>query len=378
MLSVKHITKRYGAQPVLRGIALEVAAGEFISLLGPSGCGKTTLLRILCGIETPDTGSIHLLGQDITRQPASQRRFGVVFQSYALFPNLTVAQNVSYGLQDLNRRERAARALEMLALVGLAEQAHKFPAQLSGGQQQRVALARALAPRPRLLLLDEPLSALDAQVRVGLRSEIRRLQKQLGITTLMVTHDQDEALSMSDRVVLMHQGQVEQQGSPQVLYAKPVSPFAAGFVGKMNLLPALVVGGGRVRVGEQELVCDTHLFKTGSPVLLGLRPEAIVLRPLQITSSAHAQINCLRAELLDTVFLGPCTLVRLRCESLGAEHVLEAELPTARDAQLPAWLQGREGRPAQLMLEIPRDALHALAQPLSMRAEPPAVLSKAA
>jgi len=384
MLTIKHITKRYGAQPVLRGIELDVAAGEFISLLGPSGCGKTTLLRILCGIETPDTGSIHLLGQDITRQPASQRRFGVVFQSYALFPNLTVAQNVSYGLQDLSRGERAARALEMLALVGLAEQAHKFPAQLSGGQQQRVALARALAPRPRLLLLDEPLSALDAQVRVGLRSEIRRLQKQLGITTLMVTHDQDEALSMSDRVVLMHQGQVEQQGSPQALYAQPLSPFAAGFVGKMNLLPALVVGAGRARVGGQELACDTHLFKTGSPVLLGLRPEAIALRPLQYTFpipselNSQAPLNRLRAELLDTAFLGPCTLLRLRCESLGAEHVLEAELPTARDAQLPAWLQGREGRPAQLMLEIARDALHVLAQPLSMRAEPPALLSQAA
>ncbi|MBB4843857.1 iron(III) transport system ATP-binding protein [Paucibacter oligotrophus] len=377
MLSVKHISKRYGAQPVLRGIELAVAAGEFISLLGPSGCGKTTLLRILCGIETPDTGSILLQGQDITRQPASQRRFGVVFQSYALFPNLTVAQNVSYGLQDLGRRERAARALEMLALVGLAEQAHKYPAQLSGGQQQRVALARALAPRPRLLLLDEPLSALDAQVRAGLRSEIRRLQKQLGITTLMVTHDQDEALSMSDRVVLMHQGQVEQQGSPQALYARPASPFAAGFVGKMNLLPALVVAGGRARVGAQELACDTHGFKTGSPVLLGLRPEAIALRPLPSTFPAQAQPNCLPAEVLDTVFLGPCTLVRLRCEALGAEHVLEAELPTARDAQLPAWLQGGAGRPAQVLLEIPREALHALAQPLSMRAEPATVFSQA-
>nr|WP_295080648.1 ATP-binding cassette domain-containing protein [uncultured Roseateles sp.] len=364
MLSIKHISKRYGAQPVLRGIALDVAAGEFISLLGPSGCGKTTLLRILCGIETPDTGSISLGGQDITQQAASQRRFGVVFQSYALFPNLSVAQNVAYGLQDLARRDRQARALEMLDLVGLAEQAHKFPAQLSGGQQQRVALARALAPKPALLLLDEPLSALDAQVRVGLRSEIRRLQKQLGITTLMVTHDQDEALSMSDRVVLMHQGQVEQQGSPQALYARPVSPFAAGFVGRMNLLQALVVAAGKARVGTQELQCDTHEFKTGSPVLLGLRPEAITLRPADQQGAvgiASDAVNNLRATVLETVFLGPCTLVRLQCEACGPDGVIEAELATPRDATLPAWLQG------QVLLDIPAAAIHALAQPLSMR-----------
>jgi len=324
-------------------------------------------LRILCGIETPDTGSISLGGQDITQQAASQRRFGVVFQSYALFPNLSVAQNVAYGLQDLARRDRQARALEMLDLVGLAEQANKFPAQLSGGQQQRVALARALAPKPALLPLDEPLSALDAQVRVGLRSEIRRLQKQLGITTLMVTHDQDEALSMSDRVVLMHQGQVEQQGSPQALYARPVSPFAAGFVGRMNLLQALVVAAGRARVGTQELQCDTHEFKTGSPVLLGLRPEAITLRPAEpfgVESSvgiASDAVNTLRAKVLETVFLGPCTLVRLQCEACGPEGVLEAELATPRDATLPAWLQGH------VLLDIPAASIHALAQPLSMR-----------
>ncbi|WP_310390137.1 ATP-binding cassette domain-containing protein [Roseateles sp.] len=361
MLSVQHITKRYGTQPVLRGIALDVARGEFISLLGPSGCGKTTLLRILCGIETPDTGSIHLHGQDITALAAAQRRFGVVFQSYALFPNLSVAANVAYGLQGLKRAQQQSRALEMLELVGLADQVHKFPAQLSGGQQQRVALARALAPQPPLLLLDEPLSALDAQVRVSLRAEIRRLQQQLGITTLMVTHDQDEALSMSDRVVVMHKGQIEQIGTPQQLYARPASEFVAGFVGKMNLLPALVVARNRARVGEQELHCEIEQFKTGSPLLLGLRPEAIVLRAFNddAVMNPSTTLNRLLAEVLETVFLGPCTLVRLRCAAMGG-LVIEAELPTSTDARLPDWLRG------QVLMELPAASIRGLAQPLSM------------
>src|SRR5450830_1338747 len=265
MLSIQHITKRYRAQPVLRGIALDVAAGEFISLLGPSGCGKTTLLRILCGIETPDTGSLTLRGQDITAWTAARRRFGVVFQSYALFPNLTAAQNVAFGLQGAPRQPAgssvAERVAEMLALVGLGEQGHKYPAQLSGGQQQRVALARALAPRPELLLLDEPLSALDAQVRGSLQAEIRRLQQQLGITTVMVTHDQDEAPSMADRVVVMHEGRIEQQGSPQQLYARPETRFVAGFVGRMNLLPAQVVAAGWLEAGNTRLACDTSAYR---------------------------------------------------------------------------------------------------------------------
>ncbi|MCV2356382.1 ATP-binding cassette domain-containing protein [Paucibacter sp. B2R-40] len=361
MLSVQHITKRYGTQSVLRGIALDVAQGEFISLLGPSGCGKTTLLRILCGIETPDSGSIHLRGQDITALEASQRRFGVVFQSYALFPNLSVAANVAYGLQGMKRAQQQTRALEMLDLVGLADQAHKFPSQLSGGQQQRVALARALAPQPPLLLLDEPLSALDAQVRVSLRAEIRRLQKQLGITTLMVTHDQDEALSMSDRVVVMHKGQIEQTGTPQQLYARPASEFVAGFVGKMNLMPALVVARNRARVGAHDLHCDIDTFKTGSPLLLGLRPEAIRLRAFNADEvlPTTESLNSLQAEVLETVFLGPCTLVRLRCAALGGV-VIEAEVPTSNDASLPAWLQG------QVLMELPASSIRGLMQPLSM------------
>jgi iron(III) transport system ATP-binding protein len=204
------------------------------------------------------------------------------------------------------------------------------------------------------------LSALDAQVRVSLRAEIRRLQKHLGITTLMVTHDQDEALAMSDRVVVMHKGQIEQIGTPQQLYAWPASAFVAGFVGKMNLMPALVVARKRARVGTQDLHCDIEEFKTGSPLLLGLRPEAIRLRAFDADEvlPADERLNALRAEVLETVFLGHCTLVRLRCAALG-EAVIEAELPTSTDASLPGWLQG------QVLMELPATSLRGLVQPLS-------------
>ncbi|MDD0811377.1 ATP-binding cassette domain-containing protein [Curvibacter sp. RS43] len=358
MLSIQHITKRYRAQAVLRGIALDVAPGEFISLLGPSGCGKTTLLRILCGIESPDTGSLTLRGQDITAWPAAQRRFGVVFQSYALFPNLSAAQNVAFGLQDLPRAQRAERVAEMLALVGLGDQGHKLPSQLSGGQQQRVALARALAPRPELLLLDEPLSALDAQVRGGLQAEIRRLQQQLGITTVMVTHDQDEALSMADRVVVMHEGRIEQQGTPQQLYARPETRFVAGFVGRMNLLPARVVAADTLEVGSTRLHCDTRAYRTGSTLLLGLRPEAVQLQSAP-AADQRLPANSVRARLVEAQFHGPTALLRLHCDSLQA--TLDAQWPTGADARLPEWLHG------DLLLSLPAPALHALPLPESVR-----------
>ena len=351
MLQIEQLSKRFGTQTVLRGIDLTLAAGEFVSLLGPSGCGKTTLLRLVCGIETAERGRLLLQGQDITRWSAAQRRFGVVFQSYALFPNMTARENVCYGLQALRRREAQARADEMLALVGLGEQAHKFPAQLSGGQQQRVALARALAPQPRLLLLDEPLSALDAQVRQGLRSEIRRLQQRLGITTLMVTHDQDEALAMSDRVVLMHEGRIAQQDRPQALYERPASREVAGFVGRMNWLEGLVVAENRVRVGTALLDADTCAYKTGSPVLLGLRPEALRL---------HAQGD-LAVLLSELVFQGPWTRLLLRCEALQAD--LELELPSEQAAALQPRLEC--GMP--LRIAAAPGAIHLFELPLSMR-----------
>ena len=351
MLHLRQITKRFGPQTVLQGIDLDLQAGEFVSLLGPSGCGKTTLLRVVCGIERPDLGQVLMQGQDITAWPASRRRFGVVFQSYALFPNLTAMENVRYGLSALPRREAVERASELLALVGLLEQADKFPAQLSGGQQQRVALARALAPRPQLLLLDEPLSALDAQVRHELRVEIRALQQRLGITTLMVTHDQDEALAMSDRVVLLAKGQIAQQGAPRQLYEQPASALVAGFVGRMNWLDGQVVAEGRVRVGTTLLDADTRRYKTGSVVRIGIRPEAIRL--------VAAEGSPLRARIDSLQFQGAVTLVALHCEALGAGQVLTLELASADAAGLV------EGEVRGLAL--PAAALQLFDAPLSMR-----------
>lgn len=213
-LTIQGVSKAFGATPILQELDLAVQEGELLCLLGPSGCGKTTLLRILCGIEKVDAGKVYLHGQDITGLAPAARHFGVVFQSYALFPNLSALDNVAYGLRGLPRERVLQRAAEMLDMVGLTAHARKFPAQLSGGQQQRVALARALAPQPRLLLLDEPLSALDAQVRAAMRAEIRQLQRSLRLSTIMVTHDQDEALAMADRVVLMENGRVAQDAAP--------------------------------------------------------------------------------------------------------------------------------------------------------------------
>ena len=349
MIQLRQITKRFGPQTVLQAIDLDLRPGEFVSLLGPSGCGKTTLLRIVSGIEQADLGQVLMQGQDITRWPASQRRFGVVFQSYALFPNLTALENVRYGLTELPRRESAVGAEEMLALVGLADQQHKFPAQLSGGQQQRVALARALAPRPRLLLLDEPLSALDAQVRHEMRTEIRALQQRLGITTLMVTHDQDEALAMSDRVVLLAKGQIAQQGAPRQLYEQPANALVAGFVGRMNWLEGQVVSDGRVRVGSSLLDCETSAYKTGSVVRVGIRPEA-----LRLLDGEGAMI---RARIEALQFHGAVTQVLMRCDALAAELLLE--LPSGEAAGLS------EGEVRGL--RFPARALQLFDAPTSMR-----------
>src|SRR5689334_4118492 len=236
-LELAGIRKEFGEFVALHDIDLGVHAGEFLCLLGPSGCGKTTLLRIVAGLEVQTAGRIVQNGRDISRLPPMDRDYGIVFQSYALFPNLSVADNVAYGL--VNRKQPKAqiaqRVEELLKLVGLPGSGPKFPAQLSGGQQQRIALARALATSPGLLLLDEPLSALDAIVRVHLRQEIRSLQRKLGVTTIMVTHDQEEALSVADRIVVMNQGAIEQVGTPMQVYREPATPFVADFVGKANV-----------------------------------------------------------------------------------------------------------------------------------------------
>jgi iron(III) transport system ATP-binding protein len=239
-LVLKAVTKRFGDLTAVAGVDLEIAEGEFVSFLGPSGCGKTTLLRLIAGLETPDEGRIELHGRDLSALPARKRNFGVVFQSYSLFPNLTVAKNVAYGLEcrKVPRALIAERVNEVLELVHLAAHAGKYPHELSGGMQQRVALARALAPQPEALLLDEPLSALDAKVRENLRAEIRELQHRLRITTIMVTHDQEEAMEMADRIVVMNQGRIEQIGSADDIYWRPSTRFVGEFIGRINILDA--------------------------------------------------------------------------------------------------------------------------------------------
>ncbi len=272
------LTRRYGDVVALDGLDLDIAGGEFLALLGPSGCGKTTALRAIAGFDRPDAGQVLVDGRDLTGTPPSKRDMGMVFQAYSLFPNLTVAENVGYGLQVRRRpaRERRARAGELLDLVGLAETAGRYPHQLSGGQQQRVALARALAVAPQVLLLDEPLSALDAQVRVQLREEIRRIQLELGITTVFVTHDQAEALSVADRVGVLRAGRLEQVASPDELYERPATAFVAEFVGTMNRVPAVRSGVGVQLLGATRPVAGP-LPPAGDLVAL-VRPESLLVR----------------------------------------------------------------------------------------------------
>ncbi|HEV2686685.1 MAG TPA: putative 2-aminoethylphosphonate ABC transporter ATP-binding protein [Actinomycetota bacterium] len=280
-LKLSGITKHFGKFTALSGIALAVQRGQLMIFLGPSGCGKTTLLRIIAGLETQDEGTIVQGGRDISRLPAMRRDYGIVFQSYALFPNLTIFANVAYGL--VNRRkgqdEIKRRVAELLKLVGLADAGSKYPGQLSGGQQQRIALARALATSPGLLLLDEPLSALDALERVRLRGEIRSLQQRLGVTTIMVTHDQEEALSMADTVVVMNHGRIEQVGPPREIYRDPASAFVADFVGKVNVITAIAEGAGRFRFGDLTLdgAVGGEAVASGTRVKLYLRPEDVMV-----------------------------------------------------------------------------------------------------
>jgi iron(III) transport system ATP-binding protein len=279
-LRIRNLTKTFGDFTALEGISLDVFDGEFVCFLGPSGCGKTTLLRAIAGLDIQTSGMIEQGGRDISALPPSERDFGIVFQSYALFPNLTVRRNVGYGLENrkLPRAEVATRVKQLLDLVGLPKQGDKYPAQLSGGEQQRVALARAMATSPGLLLLDEPLSALDAKVRVHLRHEVKDLQRRLGVTTIMVTHDQEEALTMADRIVVMNQGVIEQVGTPVEIYRSPTTAFVADFIGTMNFVPGTVVGPDRVRLGQVDLVCDADGHVQGAEVTIAVRPEDIVVQ----------------------------------------------------------------------------------------------------
>jgi len=310
-LELDGLSKVYGATRVVEHVALAVERGEFVSFLGPSGCGKTTTLRMIAGFEVPTTGSVRIDGRDVTRLKPNQRHVGMVFQAYALFPNMTVAENIAFGLKVAGRpaAERAARVAEMLALIKLPALGGRYPYQLSGGQQQRVALARALAAKPSVLLLDEPLSALDAKIRVSLREEIKAVQRSLGITTIYVTHDQEEALSLSDRVVVMNEGRIEQAGPPHAVYNFPETPFVASFVGTLNLLPARILDGaaGRLAVDGQEIATSRPL--PASPdgrCLVALRPEALRLQP-----EAGAG-NLLTGAVEEVSFLGSIVRVRVR------------------------------------------------------------------
>ena len=282
-LEVRNLTKRFGDFTALGDISLDIAEGEFVCFLGPSGCGKTTLLRAIAGLDPQSAGTIHQKGRDISALPPSKRDFGIVFQSYALFPNLTVTDNVGYGLvsRRLKRTDIVKRVDELLALVGLPDSGPKYPAQLSGGQQQRVALARALATSPGLLLLDEPLSALDARVRLRLRHEIKALQRTLGVTTIMVTHDQEEALTMADRIVVMNQGAIEQVGTPQEIYRHPATAFVADFVGSMNFLVGSLLAPDKLKVAGLTFDCPVQDgLAPGGKVALCIRPEDVRVRDL--------------------------------------------------------------------------------------------------
>jgi putative spermidine/putrescine transport system ATP-binding protein len=314
-LKLDGLQKSFGKTSVVEDFHLDIGKGEFVSLLGPSGCGKTTVLRMVAGFEAPSSGRIAIENDDITGLRPSQRNIGLVFQSYALFPNLTVAQNVAFGLK-VARLEKSVidqRVNDMLALIGLPKLGGRYPFELSGGQQQRVALARALAVRPRVLLLDEPLSALDAKIRVSLRKEIRDIQRELGITTIFVTHDQEEALSISDRVVVMNQGRAEQVGPPHEIYNRPTTRFVANFVGTLNIFEAVVKDSklGLVTIGDTavQLVKGNLIGRKNDIITLALRPEALQL------GRQKTPVVTLSGTIEDVQFLG--SVIRLRASIAG-------------------------------------------------------------
>ena len=311
-LEIQSLRKSFGTNTVVQNFDLAVERGEFISLLGPSGCGKTTVLRMVAGFESPTSGSMRVEGKEITGLRPNQRKVGMVFQAYALFPNMSVKENVAFGLRvgGKSPTEIAQRVDEMLKMIKLPHLADRYPYQLSGGQQQRVALARAIAVKPQLLLLDEPLSALDAKIRVSLREEIRNLQRALGITTIFVTHDQEEALSMSDRIVVMNEGRAEQIGTPFDIYNRPRTKFVATFVGTLNILKGKVVdaAGGRIAVDGQEIATASGIANghAGDTRAVALRPEAAFLE------DRGGNMNRLRGTIEDVSFLGSVVRVRVR------------------------------------------------------------------
>ncbi len=319
-LSLRGLVKRYGGQEVLRDVSLEVPEGSFLTLLGPSGSGKTTLLMAIAGFVAPDAGSVLLGGRDITRLPPERRGFGMVFQGYALFPHMTVAENVAFPLRarGIGRARQAEKVRGALDLVQLSRFAERRPAELSGGQQQRVALARALVFDPALLLLDEPLSALDRQLRGELQAELRALHRRIGRSFVNVTHDQEEALGLSDRIAILNHGVLVQQGSPAELYDAPRTRFVAGFLGRANFLQGVVAGPGAVRWGEALLRVARAPF--GGPVLLALRPERI-----RLLGPGETADNMLPARVAAVTYLGGSVALRVEAAP-GPLHLLHPAL----------------------------------------------------
>ena len=342
-VSLRDLTRVFGATRALDGLNLEIAPGELVALLGPSGCGKTTALRIVAGFEYADSGEVLVGGQDVSGAPAAMRDMGMVFQSYSLFPNMSALDNVAFGLRmrRVGTADRRRKAAGLLDMVGLAAQARQYPHQLSGGQQQRVALARALAIEPRVLLLDEPLSALDAKVRLQLREQIRTLQQRLGTTTLFVTHDQEEALSMADRVGVMRDGRLEQIAAPDELYAQPATAFVAEFVGVMNRIPGVLQGQDTVRV------LDVVVPVKGSAALVSGSAVDVLVRPEGLTASVAENGNGI---VTTRTFLGSVTRLGVL---LSGDVTVQVDKPSTVAAAIPPGTSVSVTLPAEPVLVAP-------------------------
>lgn len=371
-LELHNITKYFGRAIAVNHVNLSIDQGEFLTLLGPSGCGKTTILRMVAGFEVPTEGNILLDGEDITNRAANKRPMGMVFQSYALFPHLTVDQNIAFGMEikRVAKGQIQKRCAELLELVGLGEMGPRYPHQLSGGQQQRIALARALAVEPKVLLLDEPLSALDAKVRVSLRNEIRRIQQQLKMTAIYVTHDQEEALAISDRIAVMAKGKIEQLDRPEEIYVNPHTVFAATFVGTSNQFHGVVESPneGLCQAGNHTLhVMPLANMQKGNRVLIMVRPEEVTLQAEEDAVNANGTRNSIAGYIELRTFLGPFTRFHVKVTD---EMSLTADIPSQ---QARGYFVGQH-----VALSFPREAcqvlpLDAVAVELSKQAEAEAV-----
>lgn len=356
-LRIENLWKAFGDFLALKDISLDVRRGEFVCFLGPSGCGKTTLLRAIAGLDPQTRGTIIQGDQDISLLPPSKRDYGIVFQSYALFPNLTIEKNISFGLENTgrSRSETAARVSELLSLVGLSDQAKKYPAQLSGGQQQRIALARAIAISPGLLLLDEPLSALDAKVRIFLRHEIKELQRKLGVTTIMVTHDQEEALSMADRIVVMNHGVIEQIGTPTEIYRHPSTLFVADFIGETNKVKS-AYRNGTVLLGSNEINCAASGISDGANVTVAIRPEDLIPHLTDDITEQNSRQNIIPVTLEEMEFLGSYWRCHLRGNSLdGRTLIANFSMNAVRRLDLKDGMDMAVELPRERVLVFPQD-----------------------